>query len=107
VLLLVAIALLLFLPSPWSLVGFIVALVLWLGELFLWNRTVKGHRRAVGAETLIGQEAVVVVPCQPDGQVRVDGELWQARCDAGAAAGKQVRIVARRKLVLIVEPAGG
>jgi membrane protein implicated in regulation of membrane protease activity len=106
-LLLVAIALLLFLPSPWSFVGFIVAIVLWLGELFLWNRTVKGHRKAVGAQTLIGQEAVVVVPCLPEGQVRVDGELWQARCEKGAQEGKQVRIVGRRKLTLIVEPAGG
>jgi membrane protein implicated in regulation of membrane protease activity len=49
---------------------------------------VKHRRRAVGAETLIGREAVVTTACRPNGQVRLDGELWEARCEAGVDAAR-------------------
>jgi membrane-bound serine protease (ClpP class) len=64
------------------------------------------RRRGVraGAETLVGDIAVVATPCFPEGQVRVQGELWAARCEEGAAAGESVRVIARRGLVLFVEP---
>ena len=106
-LILLGIALLLFLPSPWNLVGFLIAIPLWLLELFGWNRTVKNHRKAVGASTLIGREAVVTTPCRPLGQVRLEGEIWAARSAAGASPGDRVRVVGRDKLILLVEPASG
>jgi membrane-bound serine protease (ClpP class) len=99
-----AVALLLILPSPWNLVAFLVLLPLWVLELFGWNRTTKRHRKAVGAETLIGREAVVSEPCRPVGQVRLDGEIWEARCEAGASTGDRVRVTGRQRLTLIVEP---
>ncbi len=100
----VAIALLLLLSSPWNVVAFLVLLPLWVLELFGWNRTTKRYRRSVGAQTLIGREAVVSVPCMPVGQVRLDGEIWEARCEAGAATGDRVRVTGRDGLTLIVEP---
>lgn len=99
-----AVALLLILPSPWNLVAFLVLLPLWVLELFGWNRTTKRHRKAVGAETLIGREAVVSEPCRPVGQVRLDGEIWEARCEAGASTGDRVRVTGRQRLTLVVEP---
>jgi len=103
-LILLAIALLIFVPSPWNLVGFIVVLPLWLLELAGWNRTVKRRRRVVGVQTLIGKEASVITPCRPNGQVRVNGEIWEARCAAGASSGDTVRVVGLDGLTLIVEP---
>jgi membrane-bound serine protease (ClpP class) len=103
-LILLAIALLIFLPSPWNLVGFIAVLPFWLLELGLWNRTVKRRRRVVGAQTLIGKDATVTTSCRPLGQVRLDGETWEARCEAGAAPGDTVRVVGRDNLTLLVEP---
>ena len=100
----VAIALLLLLSSPWNVVAFLVLLPIWVLELFGWNRTTKRYRRSVGAETLIGREAVVSVPCMPVGQVRLDGEIWEARCEAGARTGERVRITGREGLTLVVEP---
>ena len=41
----VAVALLFVLPSPWNLVGFLVTIPLWVGELLAWNRTVKKRRK--------------------------------------------------------------
>jgi membrane-bound serine protease (ClpP class) len=105
VLIILAIALLLLLPSPWSFVGFFGVFGLWLIELLLWNRTVKHRRKAVGAQTLIGREAVVSAPCRPLGQVRLDGEIWAARCNAGASPGDRVRVIGRERLMLVVEPA--
>jgi membrane protein implicated in regulation of membrane protease activity len=105
VLILVAIVLLLVLPSPWNLIAFLVLLPLWVLELLAWNRTVKHHRRVVGAETLLGREAVVIAGCWPRGQIRLGGEIWKARCDAGANIGDAVRVVGRDGLTLIVESA--
>jgi membrane-bound serine protease (ClpP class) len=105
VLIFLAVALLLLLPSPWNVVGFIVVLPLWVLELFGWNRTVKHRRKAVGAQTLIGKDAVVSTPCRPVGQVRLDGEIWEARCDAGASVGDRVRVIGRERLTLVVEAA--
>jgi hypothetical protein len=49
VFLILAIVLLIFLPSPWDLVGFTICLVLFFGELLFWNRTMRGRRKVVGA----------------------------------------------------------
>ena len=99
-----AVALLLLLPSPWNVVAFLVLLPIWVLELFAWIRTTRRHKKAVGAETRIGREAVVSEPCRPVGQVRLDGEIWEARCEAGASTGDRVRITGRQRLTLIVEP---
>ena len=99
-----AILLVLVLPSPWNWIAFIVCIPLWLLELIGWNQTVKHRRKAVGAETLIDRDAVVISPCRPRGQVRLDGEIWEALCEAGAAVGDTVRITGRERLTLVVEP---
>jgi membrane protein implicated in regulation of membrane protease activity len=103
VLVVLAIGLLLVLPSPWGLAAFLVCLLAFPGEVVLWNRTVRNRREAVGAGTLIGTDAVVVTPCLPAGQVRAGGELWGARCVGGAATGDTVRIVGLDGLTLVVE----
>jgi membrane-bound serine protease (ClpP class) len=103
--LLLAILLFLVLPSPWDVVGLAVGLVLGVGEVFFWQRRVRGLRPRAGAETLIGQRARVVADCRPVGRVSVEGALWEARCARGADAGETVTVVARERLVLVVDPA--
>ncbi len=102
-LIIVAFVLLVFLPYPWNLVAFGVGLVLGTGELFFWNRTVKGRRRQVGAETLIGREGVALSPCSPNGQVKIGGEIWEAHCLGGARTGDAVRVIGLDGLSLLVE----
>ena len=103
--LIVGIVLLIFLPSPWNLVGSTVAFVLFLGELAFWRRRVRGLPKAVGAQNLVGQTGTVISVCRPDGQVRLSGEIWAARCAAGADEGDTVTVVGRDRLTLLVEPA--
>jgi membrane protein implicated in regulation of membrane protease activity len=104
VLILLGIVLLLLLPSPWSWFGFAVCVILGVGELFLWNRKVRGQPIRGGSETLVGELGVAVTPCRPLGQVRVRGSIWAARSDTGVDEGQAVRVVDRKELTLIVEP---
>jgi membrane protein implicated in regulation of membrane protease activity len=104
-LVLAIVAAFLWLPSPigWIVVG--IAAVIEVAETGFWLWYSKRRRARVGAETMIGRTAVVVLPCYPDGQVKLDGELWQARCEAGAGTGTDVIIRGLEGLTLVVEVA--
>lgn len=91
-------------PHPWNIVLALVFFVLAIPELLLWNRTVKGRRKVVGTQTLVGKTAEVRVACMPRGQVFVDGELWEAYCAEGAPVGTHVRVRRVDGLTLEVEP---
>lgn len=91
------------LPGPWGAAAVLGGALVEVGESLFWFRWSRRRHARVGPETLIGQSAVVVVPCQPAGQVRVQGELWRARCEAGVGEGETVRIVGRDGLTLVVE----
>ena len=103
-LIVVALILLFVLPHPWNVIVAAVIAVAWLGELYLWNRTVRGRRRVVGAQTLVGMVGEVRETCRPKGQVFVNGELWEARCEEGADRGTQVKVLAVNGLTLEVQP---
>jgi membrane-bound serine protease (ClpP class) len=90
------------LDEPWDVLVVVGAIVVEVGEIFFWVWYSKRRRIQVGAETLIGAVGVVVVPCRPLGQVRLQGELWEAWCRAGADRGERVRVVAREGLRLEV-----
>src|SRR5690349_14591874 len=94
----------LFLEPPWSFLAVIGGAAVETGESAFWIRFSRRRRPHVGAETLLGLQALVVVPCRPEGQVKVNGELWRARCEAGAGEGDRVRVSALEGLTLIVEP---
>jgi membrane-bound serine protease (ClpP class) len=92
--------------APWSYVLVGAAVVAEVAETGFWIWLSKRRRVQVGAETLVGEAAEVVTPCLPDGQVRIQGELWQARCPEGAGVGAKVRVTALDGLTLVVERAG-
>lgn len=90
------------LPPLWGLVAVTVAAVVEIGEFFFWIWLSRRRGVQAGAEALVGKTARVVAPCRPDGRVRVEGELWRARCEAGADVGESVRIVSVEELTLEV-----
>ncbi len=65
-----------------------------------WSQRRKAH---VGVEALVGRRAVVAADCMPEGQVRVAGELWRARCESGAGVGDDVVVQEVDGLTLVVE----
>ena len=90
-------------PWRWLLIAGGVAIEA--GEAFLTLRYGRRRRPVAGPEAMVGALGTVVSPCRPDGSVRVAGELWHARCAAGADAGARVRVLAVDGLTLLVEPA--
>ena len=91
------------LPSPWGAVAIVGGTLVEAGEAWFWIRWSRRRRAHVGVEALIGETAKVVVACTPLGQVRIRGELWRARCDAGAREGETVRVSAVEDLTLVVD----
>lgn len=90
------------LDSPWSLIVVVAAAVLEVAEIPFWFWYSKRRTVQVGAETLIGRRGVVITECRPLGQVRVDGEIWAARCASGADVGTAIRVEGLEGLTLLV-----
>lgn len=91
------------LPSPWGLVAVVVGGVLDIAEtgVFLWWS--KRRRSTVGVEALVGKAGVASTDLWPEGQVKIGGEIWQARCDGGCDAGTKVVVRAVEGLTLVVD----
>jgi membrane-bound serine protease (ClpP class) len=93
------------LPAPWGVPVIAVAAIVEVAETFFWIWLSRRARVKMGPETLIGATAEVVAACRPRGQVRLEGELWQARCEEGADVGERVRVRELDGLTLLVERA--
>ena len=93
------------LPSPWGAVAVVAAFALELAEAWFWWRLSRRRAPVVGAESMVGATATVATALRPDGQVRIRGELWRARCAEGADAGAPVTVVGVEGLTLVVERA--
>ena len=67
---------------------------------------VRARRRpvAIGKQRMVGLVGEALEDLDPEGQVKVEGEIWRARAARPVAAGTRVRVRAVRGLVLEVEP---
>lgn len=93
------------LDEPWSWLAVGLGAGWEIAETVLIVRWSQRRRPVVGAEALVGRRAVIAADCMPEGQVRVAGELWRARCAGGATAGDEVVVREVDGLTLVVEPA--
>jgi membrane protein implicated in regulation of membrane protease activity len=107
---------LLFLPSPWNVIVVVVAALIDLLETgtFLWwsRRRRRRTSPSVGAETIVGRGGVALAwigppGAGPQGQVRVDGEIWNARSAEPIDAGTDVTVLGVDGLTLDVAAQGG
>jgi membrane protein implicated in regulation of membrane protease activity len=90
------------LPSPWGVVAVAGALTIDVVETAVFIHWSKRRRAAVGAEALVGRTAVVVQPLTPRGQVKLDGELWEASSVYAFVPGDEVVVTQVDGLVLEV-----
>jgi membrane-bound serine protease (ClpP class) len=96
--------------SPWVVVA--VALILGGGLAFAVDRATRARRlpKRTGREELVGAVAEVRQPLDPLGQVYLQGALWRARLNNGAASsqpvaiGSRVRVESVEGLTLEVSP---
>lgn len=74
--------------------------------MFLVSLVIRARRNKVltGAPGMIGEVGVTRTALEPEGQVLVRGEYWDAMADTNLAAGSRIRVKAVSGLKLIVEP---
>lgn len=103
----------LFLSSPWNVVLVVAAAVVDIAETggFVWwsRRRRRLGPATVGTETIVGRRGTALGRLEPGtlhpvGQVRVDGEIWNARATEPIDPGAAVTVTAVDGLVLGVEP---
>ena len=94
----------LWLDEPWNWIVIGLGAIWEIAETTFFLKWSQRRRATVGAETLVGQRAIVTTDCMPDGQVRIGGELWGAHCRGGAAVGDAVIVREVDRLTLVVEP---
>jgi membrane-bound serine protease (ClpP class) len=85
-------------PWPWGIVTVAVGGLLDIAESLAVVKWSRRRKAAVGAEALVGRTAVVATPTQ----VRVAGELWQARSDSPLRVGESVVVREVDGLTLVV-----
>lgn len=103
---LVALALAIFvLPSPWGIVAVTAGGLIDIAETVLFIRWSKRRQATVGVESLVGKRGVAVGDLWPEGQIKIDGEIWRGRCEGGCDAGTAVVVRAVDGLTLVVDPA--
>lgn len=94
------------LPHPWGLAAVAIGATLDIAEtgLFIWWS--KRRNASVGLESMVGKRGIVVNDLWPEGQVKIGGELWRARCEGGCESGTDVVVRDVQGLTLVVEPSG-
>ncbi len=103
---LIAILLAIFvLPEPWGLVAIVVAGLIDILEVIVFRMWSQRKKARVGVQMLVGRTAVALGAIAPRGQVRVDGEIWEARSESPVASGDDVVVRAVDGLTLLVAPA--
>jgi membrane protein implicated in regulation of membrane protease activity len=72
---------------PWlGLAAVVVGIVVEVAEVAFWIRFLRRYRVQTGAEGLVGAVAEVVETLDPEGRVRLRGEIWRARAPSSTPA---------------------
>ena len=86
-------------PWPWGIVTVVAGGLLDIGESLAFMKWSRRRKSSVGTEALLGQTAVVATPTQ----VRVAGELWNARAERVLVPGEEVTVRSVEGLTLVVD----
>jgi membrane protein implicated in regulation of membrane protease activity len=88
------------LPSPWGIMAVVAGGLADIAESVVLLKWSRRRRAATGAEALVGRTAVVTSPTQ----VRVAGEIWEARPADALVVGEEVDVTSVDGLTLQVSP---
>ena len=92
-----------FLDPPWRYLV-IIPLAAWEAfEVMLWLKW-RRVKSITGVEAFVGATGRAITDCRPEGQVRVRGAVWRARCPQGVDAGDHIVVESLDGLVLTVAP---
>lgn len=95
-------------PVPlWAAQGFFLIWILKDMVLYPTVRRAYETDARTGADRLVGATGMTQEPLDPEGFIRINGELWRARvepADQTVDRNSRVKVRATRGLVLLVEP---
>jgi membrane-bound serine protease (ClpP class) len=91
------------LPPAWGIAAVTLGIVVEVAEVGFWIRFLRRYRVTTGAEGLVGARGEVIEACDPQGRVRIRGEIWRARCGSRADVGEQVTVTGLEGLTLEVD----
>jgi membrane-bound serine protease (ClpP class) len=86
------------LPSPWGIAAVVAGGLTDIAESVVFLKWSRRRRAVTGVEALIGKTAVVSSPTQ----VRVAGELWEAKSADALVVGEEVEVTGVDGLTLQV-----
>ena len=78
----------------------------------IWIRPAVDARRMgkiqpTNADRIIGKEGVVIKAIDPEaakGQIKVEGQIWSAKCASAVEEGKRVKVLALEGVKAVIEP---
>lgn len=82
------------------------------GISLLWLFAIKGTEvikkpASINLDSLVGQEALAVTDIKEEGTIFLRGENWSARSKVNIPSGSLLRVIARKGLIMLVEPVTG
>lgn len=87
-----------------TVISFIVCII-WIKPMVDARR--MGKIQPTNADRVIGHEGVVIKTIDPvagKGQIKVDGQIWSAKCEVSVEEGKKVRVLSLEGVKAVVEP---
>ena len=101
-----AILAIIFLDPPWKWIVAGTLLVTDIFEILIWMRWRK-RRSITGSDTLVDQHGEAIEDLDPEGQVKLRGQIWKARSSEPVARGEWVKVDAIEGLTLMVSKSDG
>jgi membrane-bound serine protease (ClpP class) len=92
-----------FLDWPWRALVVLGLLAFEGLEIALFLKLRK-MRTIIGAEAMAGEVGQALTDCKPNGQVKLKGQVWKARCPQGVDAGAEVIVTKMEGIFLEVAP---
>lgn len=88
-------------PWRWLIIGGLLLTDVF--QILIWLRW-RNKKSITGIESIVGAEGRAVTTLDPDGQVRVRGQLWSAHATERVEVGDDVTVTAVEGLKLEVAP---
>lgn len=101
--LIAAILAFIFLDAPWRYVLAGLLLLTDVVEVYLWLKWRK-TKSITGAEAMVGARGVALTECDPEGQVKVKGQIWRAHSSPSAKPNDPIEVVAVDGISLRITP---
>lgn len=80
-----------FLEGTWRVVVIVGLLLSDVVEIAIWLRWRK-RKAVIGPEAMVGMPGVALTALAPEGQVKVQGQIWKAVADEAMEAGDPVEV---------------